>query len=365
MIARDQTAKASNNLSRQRLLDYGVTKGKWMHTSAGKTYRDSHVEMDGEIYDIEQGCYDPDYGDYIQPGELVNCHCVCIPVIDTGSGEEETTENAVEEIAKENNPQNEEEQEEEITFSPASSIAGANAFAQKAFNVLADFKGLDLEVANTVNETTLATVKQFPVLQDRLEFIGETHNRVQVAKARWIAIQEENLQKYGMQKGTKQYEDCLKASVRRFMGRNRVSSNWYAVSHSGGTGSIWGDLNGITVNNRQAKNAAAMTQSLKRDVKSGWHPVACDTIKSVIDHEYGHQVDRLIGLADDADFLKYYNSLSRDDIVQGLSRYALTNKREFIAEAWSEYVNNPRPRAMAKKVGEMLIKVYKQKYGGR
>jgi uncharacterized protein with gpF-like domain len=82
MIARDQTAKASNNLSRQRLLDYGVTKGKWLHTSSGKTYRDSHVEMDGEIYDIEQGCYDPDYGDYVQPGELVNCHCLCVPVID-------------------------------------------------------------------------------------------------------------------------------------------------------------------------------------------------------------------------------------------------------------------------------------------
>ena len=82
IIARDQTAKASNNLSRQRLMDYGVTKGKWMHTSSGKTYRDSHVQMDGEIYDIEQGCYDDDYGDYIQPGELVNCHCVCVPVID-------------------------------------------------------------------------------------------------------------------------------------------------------------------------------------------------------------------------------------------------------------------------------------------
>ena len=39
MIARDQTNKATNNLSRQRLLSYGVTKGVWMHTSAGKTYR--------------------------------------------------------------------------------------------------------------------------------------------------------------------------------------------------------------------------------------------------------------------------------------------------------------------------------------
>jgi SPP1 gp7 family putative phage head morphogenesis protein len=87
MIARDQTAKATNNLSRQRLMDYGVKKGKWMHTSAGKTYRDSHVQMDGELYDLEQGCYDDDYGDYVQPGELVNCRCVCIPVIDFGNEE--------------------------------------------------------------------------------------------------------------------------------------------------------------------------------------------------------------------------------------------------------------------------------------
>lgn len=92
MIARDQTNKATQNLSRQRLMDYGVTKGKWQHSSAGNTYRESHVEMDGEIYDLDEGCYDPDYGDFIQPAELVNCHCFCVPVIDMGNGEVEENE---------------------------------------------------------------------------------------------------------------------------------------------------------------------------------------------------------------------------------------------------------------------------------
>jgi SPP1 gp7 family putative phage head morphogenesis protein len=92
IIARDQTNKATQNLSRQRLMDYGVTKGKWQHSSAGNTYRESHVEMDGEIYDLDEGCYDPDYGDYIQPAELVNCHCFCVPVIDFGNGEAEADE---------------------------------------------------------------------------------------------------------------------------------------------------------------------------------------------------------------------------------------------------------------------------------
>lgn len=92
IIARDQTNKATQNLSRQRLIDYGVTKGKWQHSSAGNTYRESHVEMDGEIYDLDEGCYDVDYGDFIQPGELVNCHCFCVPVIDLGNGEVEADE---------------------------------------------------------------------------------------------------------------------------------------------------------------------------------------------------------------------------------------------------------------------------------
>jgi uncharacterized protein with gpF-like domain len=104
MIARDQTNKATNNLSRQRLLSYGINKGIWMHTASGKTYRETHAldhtqgGMDGAEYFIDEGCYDPNPNvqDYIQPGELVNCYCVCRPVIPQLS--EEETEAGIEEI---------------------------------------------------------------------------------------------------------------------------------------------------------------------------------------------------------------------------------------------------------------------------
>lgn len=91
MIARDQTAKATNNLARQRLLDYGITRAIWMHTAAGKTYRPTHIDdMDGVEYNIKFGCYDPDpkVDRAIQPGELVNCHCVFRAVIPQGGTEE-------------------------------------------------------------------------------------------------------------------------------------------------------------------------------------------------------------------------------------------------------------------------------------
>ena len=107
MIARDQTNKATNNLSRQRLLSYGITKGIWMHTASGKTYRETHAldhtqgGMDGAEYLIDEGCYDPNPNvqDYIQPAELVNCYCVCRPLIPQLS--EEETEAGIEEIFKE------------------------------------------------------------------------------------------------------------------------------------------------------------------------------------------------------------------------------------------------------------------------
>lgn len=102
MIARDQTNKATNNLSRQRLLSYGITKGIWMHTASGKTYRETHVnDMDGQEYDIREGCFDPDekVNRNIQPAELVNCYCVCRPLIPQLS--EEETEAGIEEILQE------------------------------------------------------------------------------------------------------------------------------------------------------------------------------------------------------------------------------------------------------------------------
>jgi uncharacterized protein with gpF-like domain len=102
MIARDQTNKATNNLSRQRLLSYGINKGIWMHTASGKTYRETHEnEMDGQEYDIREGCFDPDekVNRHIQPAELVNCYCVCRPIIPQLS--EEETEQGIEEIFEE------------------------------------------------------------------------------------------------------------------------------------------------------------------------------------------------------------------------------------------------------------------------
>lgn len=76
LIARDQTQKAMNELAKARYEDLGVTRAIWRHNAGGsKTYRSSHLEMDGKEFDLKAGLYDPVVKREVQPGELVNCKC--------------------------------------------------------------------------------------------------------------------------------------------------------------------------------------------------------------------------------------------------------------------------------------------------
>lgn len=75
LISRDQNNKASAVLLRVRHQELGITHARWVHSRAGKTPRPSHVKasQDGVVYEISTGWYDPDEGQRIWPGTLINC----------------------------------------------------------------------------------------------------------------------------------------------------------------------------------------------------------------------------------------------------------------------------------------------------
>lgn len=84
-------------------------------------------------------------------------------------------------------------------------------------------------------------------------------------------------------------------------------------------------------------------------------------------HEYGHGISEYIMRAysngDEAaeEYWQWYKSLTKEDIENGLSKYAATNRAEFEAECFAELqTSNPRP--LAQKYGEYLEKITKQKY---
>jgi SPP1 gp7 family putative phage head morphogenesis protein len=81
LIARDQNAKAKAVIEQTRRKELGIVKAIWMHSHAGKVPRETHVEMNGQTFDISKGMWDRDEQGYVLPGVLINCRCTSRAVI--------------------------------------------------------------------------------------------------------------------------------------------------------------------------------------------------------------------------------------------------------------------------------------------
>lgn len=81
LIARDQNAKAKATIENTRRQELGITRAIWQHSSAGKEPRPSHVAMNGKLFDLAKGMFDPDEQQWILPGQLINCRCTSRAVI--------------------------------------------------------------------------------------------------------------------------------------------------------------------------------------------------------------------------------------------------------------------------------------------
>ena len=78
-IARDQSNKLHGATTDARRKELGITDAIWQHSGAGKEPRPDHVAAHGKQYKIAEGCLIS--GDYIQPGELINCRCTSKSVL--------------------------------------------------------------------------------------------------------------------------------------------------------------------------------------------------------------------------------------------------------------------------------------------
>ena len=90
LIALDQNSKATAAIVRVRQHEVGIKEAKWLHSHGGKEPRPTHVAMDGKKYDVVKGMWDEHaqwekgvgwVGDWVHPGELINCRCVSRSVV--------------------------------------------------------------------------------------------------------------------------------------------------------------------------------------------------------------------------------------------------------------------------------------------
>ncbi len=82
LIANDQNNKAKAVYEAARRTEVGIKRAVWMHSAGGVEPRPSHVALSGTTFEIAKGAWDKDEGEWIQPGELINCRCVSRPVVE-------------------------------------------------------------------------------------------------------------------------------------------------------------------------------------------------------------------------------------------------------------------------------------------
>lgn len=216
---------------------------------------------------------------------------------------------------------------------------------------VADFTGLDVDVANDMIQGISDAVSDFPELRANLKFVGSSQARNKYLTAVHVERVKAHLADTLGRTPDKTVMDYAAKQIKKNIGR--VPGDVYAYSTNDP------DAGGISVNTKFGKDAKAMRASLRKDVEMGFHPTGCDTIRSVIDHEMGHEIDKLLGLANsqrytDPELDRIMADYTLPEIGANLSRYAKKNPKEVIAEAWAEWKNNPQPREIATKIGRFL-----------
>lgn len=82
LIARDQTSKLYSSLADERMAQNGIDEFEWLHSSAGKVPRQSHVDKDGEIFTLDDPrLWEGKKSDQGPPGWAINCRCRRRPII--------------------------------------------------------------------------------------------------------------------------------------------------------------------------------------------------------------------------------------------------------------------------------------------
>ena len=115
----------------------------------------------------------------------------------------------------------------------------------------------------------------------------------------------------------------------------------------------------------------SMTQSLKSDVRSGFHAKGTGTVQATVVHEYGHVLDGLLTNRFKEDtggkyfsayvldrIAKNHRGTPKADIMKSVSEYCVNNDAdegiEFLAEAFAEYCCSSKPRPIAVEVGTIM-----------
>lgn len=230
--------------------------------------------------------------------------------------------------------------------------------------------GFDVRVAHDMADALNDAKRDFPAL--KISYFGSCQSQAASMRSDLTEYYKNYFKDCKQYWTDEQYEAAVKYNVERYVhdylelddtdGTFAWSLN---VGNSDPTAGELGKYSGVAVNLDFASSYEDFKQSKVQNVQDRFKPIGCETPRATMDHELGHEIDRLVGAAQDPQIQKWYHEmLQSNNAANVLSGYSKTTIYEFIAEGYSEYRNNPKPREYSTKIFNRLIELRNQKAGG-
>lgn len=226
----------------------------------------------------------------------------------------------------------------------------------------ADFTGFDVKVAETFRDSLREARERFPGLD--IPYVGSlSGQRLNLETAFTSSYEQELYRQFGNAYTAEEYRMVAGEYAKEVLNTLGFDETDGVYAWSSRFSESFGpgirQFDGIAVNDVFAGDFEKFTESKRRDEMTGWSPEGCNSAKSVLDHELGHEIDKLIGASQDPVLCRMYEDMMKNGGGREvLSAYGEKSVAEFIAEGYSEFVNSPDPRPMSKAIMQRLEELY-------
>lgn len=378
LIARTETVTAANAgaLFVAKSTELSLNK-EWLAASDSRV-RNDHRNVSGQVvaldgyfnvggYDMKvPGDHGGKDGKLEVPGkEIINCRCTTLFIPTDEVRPQKITPAAAPVPVK-------------PVFVPQTTIKAAEEYAKKVIGVkYANFKGIDLNIANDINKAVFKIKEVMPAI--RTKGIGSAQQANKELKAKVLdAVRKSSNYKdvatrFGTASAERQAVRFSKQTV------SSVGGNTVAWSQTKNTVRIPGgevldvsEFEGVFINEKYGKSKAVMDAMVKKNQESKWFTESAEDFGYIMSHEIGHEIDKTIKFARLPEFEDIFNrehKLGIQSVINNLSTYGATaggkasaRKVEMIAEAWAEFVTSKSPRPLATEIGELMLKTYHTDY---
>jgi hypothetical protein len=243
-----------------------------------------------------------------------------------------------------------------LSYKPSQTLEDASKWAKNNLNINhVDYSFFDLKVANALNKQLEILMKLYPEV-NTINWIDELRKSMKLYRK---ALIKEALHIF------KKIDISPYREVIRIILENRYSRDMQAASGSEVT-----EYRGIWFNKMWVKDYEKLQQETIENVKFKHSPENTSCIESIFTHEFGHQIEdilydnKLYGFINNL-CEEYYDDRTQKTTIRScrtiekeLSFYASYSKSEFFAEGFKEYIHNPNPRPLAKRIGNELEKAF-------